>query len=225
MKILMVEDEKKVAYFIKKGFSEEGFQVDIAFDGDEGLSQAIHTDYDLILMDMSLPKRNGLTVIEELRNKGVVTPILCMTANDTVEDIVTGLNAGSDGYLTKPFAFIELLARTRALIRRSSQTGDIELCFADLRLNRVSHKFWRGKQEIVLTPQEYRLLEYFMRNPNKVLTRTMIAENAWDYTFDPFSNIVDVYINFLRKKLDHHVGNKLIHTIRGVGYILKEKPL
>ncbi len=225
MKILVVEDEKKVAHFIKKGLSEEGFQVDVAYDGEGGFNRAANTAYDLILLDMSLPKKNGLTIIEELRTKNVATPILCMTANDTVEDIVTGLNAGSDGYLIKPFAFIELLARTRALIRRSSQTGDIELCFADLRLNRVSHKFWRGKQEIAITPQEYRLLEYFMRNPNKVLTRTMIAENAWDYTFDPFSNIVDVYINFLRKKLDHHVGNKLIHTIRGVGYIFKEKLL
>ena len=225
MKILVVEDEKKVAYFLKKGLTEEGFQVDISFDGDEGLSQAININYDLILMDMSLPKRNGLTVIEELRNKGVGTPILCMTANDTVEDIVRGLNAGSDGYLTKPFAFIELLARTRALIRRRAQTGDTELCFADLRLDRVTHKFWRGTQEIAIAPQEYRLLEYFMLNPNKVLTRTMIAENAWDYTFDPFSNIVDVYINFLRKKIDQQIDNKLIHTIRGVGYNFGEKPL
>ncbi len=222
MKILVVEDEKKVAYFIKKGLSEEGFQVAIAFDGDEGLSQAIHTNYDLILMDMSLPKKNGLTVIEKLRNKGVVTPILCMTANDTVEDIVTGLNAGSDGYLTKPFAFIELLARTRALIRRSSQAGDTELCFADLRLNRVSHRVWRGKQEIVITPQEYRLLEYFMLNPNKILTRTMIVKNAWGFAVDPFSNVVDVYINHLRKKIDHQFDTRLIHTSRGIGYILKK---
>ncbi len=223
MKILVVEDEKKVAHFIKKGFKEEGFQVEMAFDGDTGLSQAIHTSYDLILMDMNLPKRNGLTVIEELRNKGVVTPILCMTANDTVEDIVTGLNAGSDGYLTKPFAFIELLARTRALIRRSSQAGSTELCYPNLRLDRISHKFWRGKKEIIITTQEYKLLEYFMLNPNKILTRIMVIENAWGYSFDPFSNIVDVYINHLRRKIDQQFDNKLIHTIRGVGYIFKVK--
>ncbi|MFK5926474.1 MAG: response regulator transcription factor [Desulfuromusa sp.] len=224
MKILVVEDEKKVAHFIKKGLKEEGFKVDIAYDGEEGLEKAINKSHDLILLDMSLPKKNGLAVIEELRIKGVSTPILCMTANDTVEDIVAGLNAGSDGYLTKPFAFIELLAHTRALIRRSSRAGETELCFADLRLDRVSHKFWRGKQEITITPQEYKLLEYFMLNPNQVLSRNTIAENAWDYSFDPFSNIVDVYINYLRKKIDHQFDNKYIHTVRGVGYIFKEKP-
>ena len=222
MKILVVEDEKKVAHFIKKGLSEEGFQVDVAYDGEGGFNRASNTAYDLILLDMSLPKKNGLTIIEELRTKDVATPILCMTANDTVEDIVTGLNAGSDGYLTKPFAFIELLARIRALIRRSSQTGDIELCFADLRLNRVSHKFWRGKQEIVITPQEYKLLEYFMLNPGKILTRDMIAENAWSFDSDLFSNTIDVYINYLRKKIDQQFDNKFFHTIRGVGYIFKE---
>ncbi|MCW8859810.1 MAG: response regulator transcription factor [Deltaproteobacteria bacterium] len=222
MKILIVEDEKKVASFIMKGLQEEGFHVDAAYDGEEGLNMAVKATYDLILLDLSLPKKNGLTVIEDLRKKNVFTPILCMSANDTVEDIVTGLNIGSDGYLTKPFSFIELLARSRALIRRGSRNRGSELSVADMRLDRVSHRLWRGQQEITITPQEYRLIEYFMSNPNRVLTRSMIAENAWDSTFDPYSNIIDVYINYLRKKIDHGFDDKLIRTVRGAGYALKE---
>jgi len=222
MKILVVEDEKKVASFIKRGLEEEEFEVDLAYDGDEGLTAAANTTYDLILMDVMLPKKDGLTVVRELRQQGVVTPVLCLTAKDTVEDIVSGLDSGSDDYLTKPFAFAELLARVRALLRRGQQDRGAEITFADLRLDPVSHKVWRANKEIDLTAKEYALLEYLMRNPNQVLTRTMIAEHVWDYTFDSFTNIIDVYVNYLRKKVDRDFEKKLIHTVRGVGYVLKE---
>ncbi|WP_305045236.1 heavy metal response regulator transcription factor [Geoalkalibacter sp.] len=222
MRILVVEDEKKVASFIKRGLEEEGYAVDVAYEGDEGLDMATHTPYDLILMDVMLPKKDGITVIRELRGREVATPVLCLTAKDTVDDIVQGLDSGSDDYLTKPFAFAELLARVRALIRRGTQDRGAELHFADLRLDPVSHKVWRSDKEIDLTSKEYALLEYMMRNPNQVLTRTMIAEHVWDYTFDSFTNIIDVYINYLRKKVDRDFDKKLIHTVRGVGYVLKE---
>jgi len=222
MKILVVEDEKKVASFIKRGLEEEEFEVDLAYDGEEGLTAAANTTYDLILMDVMLPKKDGLTVVRDLRQQGVVTPVLCLTAKDTVEDIVSGLDSGSDDYLTKPFAFAELLARVRALLRRGQQDRGAEITFADLRLDPVSHKVWRSNKEIDLTAKEYALLEYLMRNPNQVLTRTMIAEHVWDYTFDSFTNIIDVYVNYLRKKVDRDFDKKLIHTVRGVGYVLKE---
>lgn len=222
-KILVVEDEKKVASFIKRGLEEEEFSVDVANDGEEGLYFAETNTYDMILMDLMLPKMDGLSAIKALRDKGIATPVLCLTAKDTVEDIVSGLDSGSDDYLTKPFAFAELLARVRALLRRGAQDRGAEMTFADLRLDPVSHKVWRSNKEIDLTAKEYSLLEYFMRNPNQVLTRTMIAEQVWDYTFDSFTNIIDVYVNYLRKKVDRDFDKKLIHTVRGVGYILKEE--
>ncbi|MCD6527433.1 MAG: response regulator transcription factor [Desulfuromonas sp.] len=222
MKILVVEDEKKVASFIKRGLEEENFSVDIAANGEEGLYMAESNHYDLILMDVMLPKKDGLTVIKELRAKEVTSPVLCLTAKDSVEDIVAGLDSGSDDYLTKPFAFAELLARVKALVRRGAKDRGAEIYFADLRLDPVTHKVWRSDKEIDLTAKEYGLLEYFMRNPNQVLTRTMIAEHVWDYTFDSFTNIIDVYVNYLRKKIDKDYNKKLIHTIRGVGYVLKE---
>jgi len=222
-KILVVEDEKKVASFIKRGLEEENFTVDVANDGEEGLYMAQANGYDLILMDLMLPKMDGLAVVKELRSKEVKTPVLCLTAKDTVEDIVSGLDSGSDDYLTKPFAFAELLARVRALLRRGSQERGAELTFADLRLDPVTHKVWRSDREIDLTAKEYALLEYFMRNPNQTLTRTMIAEHVWDYTFDSFTNIIDVYVNYLRKKVDRDFEKKLIHTVRGIGYVLKEE--
>jgi len=222
MKILVVEDEKKVASFIKRGLEEESFSVDVASDGEEGLYLAETNHYDLILMDLMLPKMDGLTAIKAIRDKDIPTPVLCLTAKDTVEDIVSGLDSGSDDYLTKPFAFAELLARVRALLRRGSQDRGAELTFADLRLDPVTHKVWRSDKEIDLTAKEYALLEYFMRNPNQVLTRTMIAEQVWDYTFDSFTNIIDVYVNYLRKKIDRDFDKKLVHTVRGVGYVLKE---
>jgi heavy metal response regulator len=223
IKILVVEDEKKVASFIKRGLEEEEFSVDVASDGEEGLYLAESNKYDLILMDLMLPKMDGLSVVRELRQREVVTPVLCLTAKDTVEDIVSGLDSGSDDYLTKPFAFAELLARVRALLRRGTQDRGAELVFADLRLDPVTHKVWRGEGEIDLTAKEYALLEYFMRSPNQVLTRTMIAEHVWDYTFDSFTNIIDVYVNYLRKKVDRDYTKKLIHTVRGIGYVLKEE--
>ena len=223
MRILVVEDEKKVASFIKRGLEEENYEVDIAYDGEEGLYMGESNPYDLVIMDIMLPKMDGLTVIKELRKRQVNHPVLCLTAKDTVQDIVSGLDSGSDDYLTKPFAFAELLARVKALLRRGKKDRGAELLFADLRLDPVAHKVWRSNKEIELTAKEYALLEYFMRNPNQILTRTMIAEHVWDYTFDSFTNIIDVYVNYLRKKVDRDYDNKLIHTVRGVGYVLKEE--
>jgi heavy metal response regulator len=223
MKILVVEDEKKVSSFIKRGLEEEKYEVDTAFDGEEGLRMALERPYEVVVLDWMLPKQDGLTVLKELRAQKRSTPVLMLTAKDTVEDIVAGLDSGSDDYLTKPFAFAELLARVRALLRRSEMDRGAELRFADLRIDPVTHKVWRGDKEIDLTAKEYALLEYFMRNPNQVLTRTMIADHVWDYTFDSFTNIIDVYVNYLRKKIDRDADKKLIHTVRGVGYILKEE--
>src|SRR5512138_1846032 len=223
MRILVVEDEKKVSSFIKRGQEEEKFEVDVAADGEEGLKLALEKAYDLLVLDWMLPKPDGLSLLKELRDRRVSTPVLMLTAKDTVEDIVAGLESGSDDYLTKPFAFAELLARVKALIRRSEMDRGAELRFGDLRLDPVTHKVWRGDKEIDLTAKEYALLEYFMRNPNQVLTRTMIADHVWDYTFDSFTNIIDVYVNYLRKKIDRDADKKLIHTVRGVGYILKEE--
>lgn len=223
MNILIVEDEAKVASFIKRGLEEEKYTVEVASDGEEGLSRAQEKPFDLIILDVMLPKRDGLSVAKELRAKGKNNPILMLTAKDSVEDIVAGLDSGSDDYLTKPFAFAELLARVRALIRRGEMDRGAELTFSDLRIDPVGHKVWRAGKEIDLTAKEYALLEYFMRNPNQVLTRTMIAEHVWDYTFDSFTNIIDVYVNYLRKKVDRDAQKKLIHTVRGVGYILKEE--
>ena len=222
MRILVVEDEKKVASFIQRGLEGEGFTVDVANDGESGVELGAANNYDLILMDVMLPKMDGLEAIKALRSKEVSTPVLCLTAKDTVEDIVAGLDSGSDDYLTKPFAFAELLARVRALVRRGSQERGAEITYADLRLDPVAHKVWRGDKEIDLTAKEYALLEFFMRNPETTLTRTMIAEHVWDYTFDSFTNIIDVYVNYLRKKVDRDYSKKLIHTVRGIGYVLKE---
>ena len=223
MRILVVEDEKKVSSFIKRGLEEEKYEVDTAVDGEEGLKLATERPYDLIVLDWMLPKKDGLTMVKELREKKIFTSVLMLTAKDSLEDIVAGLDSGSDDYLTKPFAFAELLARVRALLRRSEMDKGAELRFADLRLDPVTHKVWRKDKEIDLTAKEYGLLEYFMRNPNQVLTRTMIADHVWDYTFDTFTNIIDVYVNYLRKKIDRDEEKKLIHTVRGVGYIFKEE--
>ena len=223
MKILVVEDEKKVASFIKRGLEEEKYEVVTIHDGEEGLSTATEKSFDLIILDVMLPKMDGVTIMKELRVRKVLTPVLMLTAKGEVEDIVAGLDSGSDDYLTKPFAFAELLARVRALLRRSELDRGAEIHFADLRLDPVTHKVWRAEKEIDLTAKEYALLEYLVRNPNQVLTRTMIAEHVWDYTFDSFTNIIDVYVNYLRKKIDRDAEKKLIHTVRGVGYILKEE--
>jgi len=222
MRILVVEDEKKVASFIKRGLEEEGYEVDLAADGAQGLDMIKGGSYSLILMDLMLPKLDGLQVIRQMRDLDIRTPVLCLTAKDKVDDVVAGLDSGSDDYLAKPFAFAELLARVRALIRRGTADRGAELTFSDLRLDPVTHKVWRSDKEIDLTSKEYALLEYMMRNPNQTLTRSMIAEHVWDYTFDSFTNIIDVYVNYLRKKIDRDFDKKLIHTVRGVGYVLKE---
>jgi len=222
MRILIVEDEKKIANFIKRGLEEERYEVLTAADGEEGLRLALEKTFDLIVLDWMLPKLDGLSLLKNLRGKKIMTPVLMLTAKDSVEDIVAGLDSGSDDYLTKPFAFPELLARVRALGRRSEQERGAQISFADMRLDPVTHKVWRSDQEIDVTGKEYDLLEYFMRNPNQVMTRAMIAEHCWDYTFDMFTNVIDVYVNYLRKKIDRDTGRKLIHTVRGVGYVFKE---
>ena len=222
MRILVVEDDKKVAGFIKKGLEEETYAVDVAYDGEDGLHFGSEGQYDLIILDIMLPKIDGLEILSQLRDQGKDTPILLLTAKDAVDDKVTGLNKGADDYLTKPFAFSELLARVRVLLRRGKAEVKTTLMIADLTLDLVSHKVNRGGDEIELTGKEYGLLEYFMRNQEKVLTRTMIAEHVWDYNFDTFTNVIDVYINHLRKKIDKGRELKLLHTLRGVGYVMKK---
>ena len=221
MRILIIEDEKKVAGFIKKGLEEETYAVDAVYDGEEGLYLARENSYDLIVLDIMLPKVDGLEVLTCLRKEKNETPILLLTAKDSVEDRVKGLNQGADDYLTKPFAFSELLARTRVLLRRGKIEVQTVLEIADLTLDLLSHKVKRNGKEIELTGKEYSLLEFFMRNQEKVLTRTMIAEHVWDYNFDTFTNVIDVYINHLRKKIDKNHPKKLLHTLRGVGYLMK----
>ena len=221
MRLLIVEDEKKVAGFIKKGLEEETYAVDVAYDGEEGFHLAELNQYDMIILDLMLPKMDGLEVLTRLRDKKVNTPILLLTAKDAVEDKVMGLNKGADDYLTKPFAFSELLARVRSLLRRGQAETKTELKVSDLSLDLVSHKVNRNGEEIELTGKEYSLLEYFMRNEGKVLTRTMIAEHVWDYNFDTFTNVIDVYVNHLRKKIDKDFSCKLLHTLRGVGYVMR----
>ena len=219
--ILIAEDEESVAELLKYNLDREGYEVGIASDGEEGLYLGEQNQYDLIILDLMLPKINGLDILSSLRSKEIETPILLLTAKDSVEDKVKGLNQGADDYLTKPFAFSELLARIRVLLRRGKAESKTTLEIADLTLNLVSHKVSRGNEEIELTGKEYSLLEYFMRNQEKVLTRTMIAEHVWDYNFDTFTNVIDVYVNHLRKKIDKNFSTKLLHTLRGVGYVMK----
>lgn len=221
MRILVVEDEKKVANFVKKGLEEEGYAVDVAFDGEMGLHMALDGVHDLVLLDIHLPRRNGLQVLQEMRRQRVTTPVLLLTVRATIEDKVLGLDSGADDYLTKPFAFQELLARTRALLRRQSENKEVLLRIADLTVDPVQRVVQRGDRQIELTAKEFSLLHYFMRNPGRVLTRTMIAEHVWDYDFDSMTNVIDVYVNYLRKKIDVGGRPKLIHTVRGVGYVLK----
>jgi len=210
-----------VAGFIKKGLEEETYAVDVAYDGEEGYHLAAMNEYDMIILDLMLPKMDGLEVLTRLRDKRVNTPILLLTAKGAVDDKVTGLNKGADDYLTKPFAFSELLARIRSLLRRGQVETQTELKVGDLTLDMVSHKVSRNGEEIELTGKEYSLLEYFMHNEGKVLTRTMIAEHVWDYNFDTFTNVIDVYVNHLRKKIDKKYPAKLLHTLRGVGYVMR----
>ncbi|HDJ28377.1 MAG TPA: response regulator transcription factor [Proteobacteria bacterium] len=223
MKILVIEDEKKVANFLQKGLKEEQFVVDVAYDGLDGEYLATTNDYDLILLDIMLPGKDGIEILKTLRQRQINIPVIMLTAKEMVEDKVEGFNAGCDDYISKPFSFEELLVRIRAVLRRGSGALSNVLTFADLTLDLISHKVIRDGREIELTAKEYTLLEYLVRNPNRVLTRTMIAEHVWDYNYDSFTNVIDVYINYLRNKVDRGFATKLIHTVRGVGYVLKEE--
>ncbi len=223
MRVLVVEDEPKIADFIRRGLQEELYIVDLASDGEKALEMAAASVYDLMVLDILLPRLDGLSLCKELRLGGITTPVLMLTAKDTVDDRVTGLDSGADDYLVKPFAFKELLARLRALARRPEVTHRMVLQIADLSLDTLTHEVKRGVTVINLSPKEYSLLRYLLRNPNQVLTRAMIAEHIWDYTFLSASNVVDVYIRNLRRKLDDNSPTKLIHTVRGVGYRLGER--
>lgn len=222
MRLLVVEDEHKVASFIKQGLTEEGYAVDVADDGETGLAMALDRVHDLIILDIALPKRDGVRVLQAMRQDGVQTPVLLLTVRANIEDKVLGLDAGADDYLTKPFAFQELVARIRALLRRRADAELPVLRVADLVLDPARRTVVRNDAPIDLTPREFSLLDYFMRNPGRVLTRTMIAEHVWDYSFDTTTNVIDVYVNYLRKKIDSEHTPKLLHTVRGVGYVLKE---
>ena len=218
----MIEDEKKIADFIKRGLKEEGYAVDTAADGENGLFLAKTNDYDLILLDLMLPKIDGITVCKKIREEKISSPIIMLTAKDAVKDKVAGLDVGADDYLTKPFAFEELLARIRVILRKKSEHEQMtKLQVGDLSLDLTTHKVARAGKEIDLTSKEFALLEYLMRNANKVVTRTMISEHVWDIDFDTFTNVIDVYINYLRNKIDSGDKKKLIQTMRGRGYILR----
>jgi len=220
MRILLVEDEKNVAAFIKKGLEEEAYTVDVAEDGPEGLLMATEANFDLIILDVMLPGMNCIELCKTLRVKGINKPILMLTAVDSVERKVEGLESGADDYLVKPFAFSELIARIKALLRR---TPDIvsELSLNDLRVDLLARRVYRGKREIILTQKEFSLLEYLLRNKGRVLSRTQIIENVWGYDFTPGTNIVDVHIKSLREKVNKGFERQLIHTVRGTGYIMK----
>ncbi len=220
MRILLVEDERKMLNFLRQGLEEQRYAVDTATNGNDGLHWALNFSYDVIILDIMLPGMNGLEVCRELRNQRVITPVLMLTARDTVDDRVAGLDRGADDYLVKPFAFRELLARIRALARRDSYQKATTLTVGDLELDTVTHNARRGEQAIELTAKEYALLEFLMLHPNQVLSRTVIAEHLWSYDYAPDSNVVDVYIRFLRKKIDDDHEEKYIRTIRGTGYQL-----
>ena len=221
MRILVVEDERKLADVIRRGLQEHGYAVDVAYDGEDGLQLAQVEPYDLIVLDVMLPKLDGFAVCTRLRAEGRNTPVLMLTARDAVDDRVTGLDSGADDYLVKPFAFRELVARVRALLRRGGAPKDPTIRIADLEVDTVSHDVRRAGRSVELTSKEYAVLEYFARNPNRVLTRTQIAEHVWDYDFVAMSNVVDVYVGYLRRKLGDDREPRLLRTIRGAGYQLR----
>ena len=220
MNILLVEDEPKVASFITRGLEAEHYTVDVAADGEAGLARALAGEYDLVVLDVMVPKRDGLAVVRELRARGRTVPILLLTARATLADKVAGLDLGADDYLTKPFAFAELRARVRALLRRGAAALPV-LAVADLHLDPATHEVRRAGRRIDLTPREYALLEFFLRNPGRVLSRAVIAQHVWGVDFDTFTNVIDVYVNYLRRKIDAGFEPKLLHTVRGAGYVLK----
>jgi heavy metal response regulator len=221
MKLLLVEDEKKVARFIKKGLEEEGYAVDLASDGQIGLSMGLDGVHDVIILDINLPAMSGLEILKNLRRENIFTPVLLLTVRATIEDKVIGLDTGADDYLPKPFSFQELLARVRALLRRRTESEPPVLKIVDLTLDPARRMVARGDHLIELTAKEFTLLDYFMRNQGRVLTRSMIADHVWDNNYETATNVIDVYINRLRNKIDSGHEPKLLHTIRGTGYVLK----
>ncbi len=221
MRILLTEDDSRVVSFIRRGLREEQYTVDVAKDGEESLFLAQTGEYDLIILDLMLPKRTGLEVLRVLRDDKVTTPILILTAKNELSDKVKGLDAGADDYLTKPFSFEELLARVRALLRRRGDLTPTALRVEDLELDRLRHRASRGKQALILTNREYALLEFLMQHANQLVTRTMLAEHVWEHDFDPQSNVIDVHVARLRRKIDDEHAVKLLNTIRGRGYILQ----
>jgi len=223
MRVLVVEDERKIADFIRRGLTEQGYAVDIAYDGDEALDWPAVAEFDVVILDVMLPGRDGIEVCRTLRERGARVPILMLTARDAVEDRVRGLDSGADDYLVKPFAFAELLARLRALARREPGMIAPSLELGDLTLDTTTREVSRAGQVIEMTTKEYAILEYMMRHPNQVLTRSMIAEHVWNYDFDNASNVIDVHIRNLRRKIDDGFSTKLISTIRGAGYRISSR--
>jgi two-component system copper resistance phosphate regulon response regulator CusR len=223
MKILLVEDEKKTAAYLVKGLTENGFVADVVDNGEDGLHQALMGEYDLIVLDIMLPRRDGWSILAELRRVGKRTPVLFLTARDAVLDRVKGLELGADDYLVKPFAFSELLARVRNILRRNSPTPVEVLRIADLEIDLLKHKALRAGRRLDLTPKQFALLEILARRRGEVLSRTLIAEQVWDMNFDSDTNVVDVHVRRLRSKVDDPFDEKLIHTVRGVGYVLEER--
>jgi DNA-binding response OmpR family regulator len=225
MRILVVEDERKVASFIRQGLEEEGYAVDVAPDGAAAVDLALGgTPYDLVVLDIMLPKRDGFAVLRALREYRMTAPVLVLTARDRVPDRVAGLDLGADDYLTKPFVFEEFLARVRALLRRATAQRTPTLELADLRLDPATRRVTRAGRTITLTAREYALLEYFLRNVGRVLTRPMLAEHVWGIDFDPESNVIDVYVGYLRRKTDLPGETRLLHTTRGTGYVMRLEP-
>ncbi|MDJ0784193.1 MAG: response regulator transcription factor [Desulfosarcinaceae bacterium] len=223
MRLLLIEDDRKIARFVKTGLREAGFVVDHAVDGEDGLHYLVTETYDTAIVDLMLPGLDGLSIIREIRSQGVATPILILSAKRSVDERVEGLVSGGDDYLTKPFAFTELLARVQALVRRSTMAApQVELQVADLRLNLHTRDVFRGEAAVRLQPLEFALLAYLMRHAGRIVSKTMIIENVWDYNFNPGTNVVESKICYLREKVDRRAPVKLIHTIRGVGYVLKE---
>lgn len=223
MRLLVIEDEKSLLKIIAKRLKEEGYSVDAVTNGRDGENYIYSTDYDCIILDIMIPIVNGLTLLRKIRAKKISTPVLLLTARDSIEDRVVGLDTGADDYLIKPFSFDELLARVRALLRRQKEKRDIVLSVGDLKLDTVTREIKRGDRSIELTSKEYSILEYFLKNKNRVLTKSQIAEHVWNYDFEYNSNIVEVYIRYLRRKIDEDFKNKLIHTIRGGGYVLRDE--
>jgi two-component system, OmpR family, response regulator len=223
MRLLIVEDDRDAADYLVKAFREVGHVADHAGDGEDGLAMALDGQYDVLIVDRMLPKRDGLSVIGTLRGKGIETPVLILSALGQVDDRVKGLRAGGDDYLPKPYSFSELLARIEVLARRrSGRSEETVYRVGDLELDRLSHRVTRGESEIVLQPREFRLLEYLMKHGGQVVTRTMLLENVWDYHFDPQTNVIDVHMSRLRSKIDKGFARPLLHTVRGAGYVIRE---